>query len=50
MEDHGGSRDSRQQGIDAGISMEDHGGSRDSRQQGIDAGISMDCFLRGPPH
>ena len=33
MEDHGGSRDSREGGIDAGINMEDHGGSRDSREE-----------------
>ena len=42
MEDHGGSRDSRQQGIDAGISVEDHGGSRDSREGGIDVVINME--------
>ena len=42
MEDHGGSRDSREGGIDAGISVEDHGGSRDSGEGGIDAGISVE--------
>ena len=30
MEDHGGSRGSREGGIDVVINMEDHGGSRDS--------------------
>ena len=30
MEDHGGSRDSREGGIDVVVNMEDHGGSRET--------------------